>query len=79
MDEYLALRKAFEEKRRQAWEIARWEQFNQISISPYIKRSDKPRRVIDLVRFPWDEDAQGEQNVYRLTDEELSKLNKIMS
>lgn len=79
MDEYLALRKAFEENRRQAWEIARWEQFNQISISPYIKRSDKPRRVIDLVRFPWDEENQEEQNVYRLTDEELQKLNKIMS
>ena len=54
MHEYRLLMDGFEKKRRIFWEVARWEQFNQVRLSPNIKPFDKPQDLYAFQPFPWD-------------------------
>lgn len=78
MDEYLALHDAVEKQQQVMWEIARWEQFNQIAISPYIKKANKPKSPAAFVKFPWDVVDHESKEVLTLTEEQVARLNRIM-
>lgn len=52
------LEKGRQEQMRMQWEIARWEQFMQVSISPNIKPGSKPRTPQAMLRFPWERQAE---------------------
>lgn len=54
MRQYLS-RVAYEQKKRyQMWEIARWEKYIDINLSPNIKPEHKPKRPEDVLRLPTD-------------------------
>ena len=63
---------------RERWEIARWEQWMQVNLSPYIKPLHKPRRPCDLMRFPWEDDESTETVPEPLTHGQAERLNGIM-
>lgn len=74
--EFEMLSKGKEQEIRLAWEIARWEQFMQMGMSPYIKSIDKPRTPSGFFRLPWD--AQEEKpKMQPLTKGQIDTLNDI--
>lgn len=56
MGEYLQRVKGKELEQREAWELARWEVFNQYRLSPFIKHP--PHKVTDVVTFPWEKTTE---------------------
>ena len=52
------LEKGRQEYMKMYWEIARWEQFMQVSISPNIKPGNKPHTPQAMLRFPWERQAE---------------------
>jgi len=52
--EFRALYEQREQERRDAWEIARWEEWHQTVMNPYVKQGNKPRTPKSMMRFPWE-------------------------
>lgn len=48
------LQEGYDRRMRIHWEVARWEQFMQVSISPNIRRNSKPHTPQAMLRFPWE-------------------------
>lgn len=76
--EFRLLAEGHDQDLRERWEIARWEQWMQVNLSPYIKPLHKPRRPCDLMRFPWEEDDSQETVPEPLTPEQTERLGGIM-
>lgn len=76
--EFLLLADGHGQALRERWEIARWEQWMQVNLSPYIKPLHKPRRPCDLMRFPWEDDETPEKVPEPLTGEQKDRLKTIM-
>lgn len=76
--EFRLLSEGHEQALRERWEIARWEQWMQVNLSPYIKPLHKPRRPRDLMRFPWENDDSTETVPEPLTHGQAERLNGIM-
>lgn len=72
------LQEGYDRRMRIHWEVARWEQFMQVSISPDIKRGSKPHTPQELLRFPWDEKIKREVSE-SLTHEQKRTLSDIRS
>ena len=60
MHEYQLLAEGWERRQRTQWETTRWHIFYDIMLNPNIKSANKPHRITDVVRFPW-EPAEAEQ------------------
>ena len=80
--EYELKAQAHEQSVRQAWEIARWQSWHLYNLSANIREGHKPRRPIDLVRFPWEqteeEELEEKAKIYgRVTDDEKNELLRI--
>ena len=68
-----------EEELKRLWEIARWEQYMQVCISPDIKPHNKPTRPDRSIRFPWETKQEDEYNVpHPLNEQQKCTLNDIM-
>lgn len=82
MHEYRLLVDGFERKQRTAWETARWQILYDVMLNPNLKPASKPRKVTDIIRFPWDpEETEPEvraQDV-RVTPEMNELLNSIVN
>lgn len=76
--EYRLLAEGHGQALRERWEIARWEQWMQVNLSPYIKPLHKPRRPCDLMRFPWEDEDTPETVPEPLTQEQTERLGGIM-
>jgi len=61
-----------EQAYRETWETTRWMTFHLLNIQ-IVKRSDKLKRLEDLVRFPWDAKRDYEPSTRERFDE-LCKL-----
>ena len=77
MGEYLQRVKGKEQELQEAWEIARWEVFNQYRLSPFIKHP--PHKVTDVATFPWEKQTERKitRKVARVSDGEKAALNAI--
>ena len=72
------LQEGYDRRMRIHWEVARWEQFMQVSISPDIKKGSKPHTPQELLRFPWDAEIKREESD-PLTHEQKRTLSDIRS
>ena len=72
--EYMYKFRAREKRAIEAWEVARWEVFQHIWLSP-IDNRHKPKRVTDVLRLPTDE-REPRKNYISLTpsQEEIEAL-----
>ena len=79
MGEYLQRFNGKDEERREAWELARWQVFNQYRLSPFIKRP--PQKVTDVVTFPWEKPMVRKmtRKAAKITDGEKAALNAIFT
>lgn len=75
--EYIAKRKYDNESNTRLWEIARWEIYNHILLSPDIKQGHKPRRPQDLLRLPSDEQIKKIVKPVKVGDLEITALKNI--
>lgn len=80
--EYELRLRGYEQSSHQAWEIARWQIWHQYQLSPNIKSGRKPRRPVDLQRFPWEESEKDElkrkaKKYGKVSKKELNELLKI--
>ena len=61
--------------------MVRWMMWQEVLLSPNIKRHDKPKTPQAFCRFPWEESEEVEMaekaKQYRITPEEEAELNKI--
>lgn len=71
------LEKGRQEYIKMYWEIARWEQFMQVSISPNIKPGNKPHTPQAMLRFPWERQMMEVKAPDRLTEEQKVGLTEI--
>ena len=73
--EYMYKFRAREKRAIEAWEVARWEVFQHIWLSPNIAKRHKPKRVTDILRLPTDE-REPRKNYISLTpsQEEIEAL-----
>ena len=71
------LEKGRQEVMKLHWEIARWEQFMQVSISPNIKPGSKPHTPQAMLRFPWERQMMEVKVPDRLTEEQKVGLTEI--
>lgn len=71
------LEKGRQEYMKMYWEIARWEQFMQVSISPNIKPGSKPHTPQAMLRFPWERQMMEVKVPDRLTEEQKASLADI--
>lgn len=72
------LQEGYDRRMRIHWEVARWEQFMQVSISPDIRRNSKPRTPQAMLRFPWEMEFK-EEVPAPLTQEQKRTLSDIRS
>lgn len=75
--EFLLLAEGWKQQVRDDWERRRWEIFMHWTISPNLKK--RPNKPQEVIRFPWEKEAQEVVNVEPLTEEELSCLSKIFN
>lgn len=71
------LEKGKQEVMKLHWEIARWEQFMQVSISPNIKRGSKPHTPQAMLRFPWERQVMEAKVPERLSEGQKASLTEI--
>lgn len=72
------LRKGKERELQERWEIARWQMFTAMQMHPYMKAQNKPKKVEDWVRFPWEKEQTHEPPTQvRVTEGEVNELERI--
>lgn len=79
MHEYRLLVEGHERKQRTQWEIARWQTWHEVLLSPNGCSGNKPKTPQALCRFPWEGEQPQEtqpQNT-RVTQEEADILNEM--
>ncbi len=71
----------YERQQHHAWEIARWQEWHQTMLNPYIKPADRPKTPKALVCFPWEQpdEARVKPADCHLTKEQIAELNKIFN
>lgn len=74
--EVMMLDEGMQHEDRLRWEIARWEQYMQINLTPNLKPGTRPRRLQDVLRFPW-EDQMEYKAPERLTTDQKKALLSI--
>lgn len=81
VEEYMMLRDGLEKEQRERWEIARWQMFMVMQMHPMIKAQNKPKRVEDWVRFPWEAEDKVKDVPERIgvTEEEVNELERIFN
>lgn len=62
---------------RPLWEVARWMQFHQTHLSPFVKAHHQPKTPMDIVRFPWDI-QEPLKAVPQPKGEEIDELNRLL-
>lgn len=81
--EYLLLRKGADEAARERWEIARWQAWQRMLLSPDIKPHNKPNNPKAFMRFPWEEPEAEEvlrmAKGSRVSEDEAKELNRIFT
>lgn len=78
MEEYRLLCEGHAKKERVFWEIARWEQYYQTHLSPYVKSQHQPRRVTDIMRFPWDTEEKAHTPAAPIEQDTIEALNRFL-
>ena len=75
--EIKALIREREQKRLDMWEVIRWQVFNMIQLSPDIKKTDKPKRLEDILKLPTDKPVKRE--IIEVTEQEKEVLKDIFN
>jgi len=76
-EEYCYLTEAAERKASQMWEIARWIEYHQTLLSPYLKAGQKPKKPSDVISFPWDKKNEAPRISRPLTAQEELMLHEM--
>lgn len=80
MREYLLLVEGYDKKQRVYWEVARWQQWHNLQMSPNIKKEYKQRVSTPQKFMPlaWDiPEREMSLEDRRITEEQREILNKI--
>lgn len=80
--EYTLRVKGAEQEAQERWNVARWICWQNMLLSPYVKKHNKPSSPQGYCRFPWeqssDEELAQKAREFRITDEETAELNRII-
>lgn len=80
MKEYRLLLEGYDKRQRVFWEVARWEQFQQMMMNPNIKPFNKPRTLHQFHSFPWDEQPNNiKAEDIKITENEVAVFNALMA
>lgn len=73
------MQRAWSEAQHREWERTRWLAWQQMMLSPNIKKTDKPRTPKAFMRFPWERDEMADVRPedIRVTPEQVAELNRI--
>ena len=76
--EIRCLFEAKQKEQRERWEIARWQSYLQMRLSPYIKPHHKPSTPQAWIRLPWEgETTENKAKEYRLEQAQIDILELI--
>lgn len=77
--EYNIRGKGLYEKKKEEWDVARWQMFLAMQMHPYIKSHQKPKTPQSWIQFAWEKD-QTEINVedVMISNIQEQALNNIL-
>ena len=75
MYEYQCRKEFYESKKIHDWEVARWEVFNRILLSPDIKKGLKPKKPQDILPLPTDKAIKTDPVI--VTEDDIDTLKRI--
>lgn len=77
--EYELRCKAYEERERSRWEMARWQMFQMLQMQPFIKPASKPKTPQAWIRFPWEtSDTTYTREDCKVEKQETEQLNLLL-
>ena len=81
--EFRMLVKGKEAEEHERWELARWQAFNNLLLSPHIKAIKKPKSPKAWFRFPWerpdDDEVEKIKRNSKVTAAEVAELERIFA
>ena len=77
--EVQAILRGYHRRARNLWSAIRWQTYNLMSVSMADLKKAGIYSPVDLIRFPWDDEARdGESNSHLPSDDEIKRMQEDM-